>query len=135
MRAEDANPDKLSWDHFGKVLHRAGVAIPEQRAVFLNDNAGDKTDERALQRLIDHLDPEMTGEVNWLDLVHPGRDSSGSGRSAPYFFTGALDLAVRNAMKKGWGDVLQTCSTEEAATRKAHPEQEVLLLLHYYFQA
>ena len=71
-----AAQQQVSWDHFGKALRRAGVAV----------------EPRALQRLVDHLDPEMTGEVAWTALCPRAP-------AAPYFFQGARDRAARLASR------------------------------------
>jgi Ca2+-binding EF-hand superfamily protein len=100
-RGSDGDRHEVSWDHFRKALTRARVEL----------------DSAQVSRLTEHLDPDMTGRVNWVDFVR-GVGEDGDLQSAPYFFNGDLDLQLRVYMKKHWEDVLTACRKCEADARK-----------------
>lgn len=95
---------EVSWDHFRKVLTRAGVELRSDQVT----------------RLIDHLDTDMNGAVDWVDFVR-GLGDDGDLQSAPYFFNGDMDLQMRVLMKRQWDDVLAACRRRISAVRTASP--------------
>jgi Ca2+-binding EF-hand superfamily protein len=95
---------EVSWDHFRKALIRARVEL----------------DSAQVTRLTEHLDPNMTGRINWIHFVC-GIGDDGDLQSAPYFFNGDLDLQMRVFMKKHWGEVLAVSQKCESEVRRTMP--------------
>ena len=84
----------LSWDHFRKALRMAAIPLPASK----------------VQKIIDNLDHNKTGKVNWHDMV--------SASKAPYFFDGKTDYDVRQLLRHGWPSLFETCRDVELKTRK-----------------
>ena len=61
-------------------------------------------------RIIEHLDPAMSGRVNWHAFVRGGAEAP---KGPPYFFNGDEELQLRTMMKRQWEDVLAACRDQE----------------------
>ena len=84
----------LPWDHFRKALKMAGIGLSNQQ----------------VQKIIDKIDVDLTGNVCWTYMVDKA--------VAPYFFDGKEDYNMRQAMLQGWPELYDQCKRKEERVRK-----------------
>ena len=71
-------------------------------------------------KLLDALDPEMTGEVDWERLVEGRLRPGAPAGCGPFFLDGRAELRARRLMHGAWFSLLRACRERERGN-SAHP--------------
>ncbi len=83
----------VSRSDFCQALGRAGVNISQT----------------ALARLVEWLDPSLSGDIDWRSFVVGG--------SSPYFFNGCRYLVAREFLQLNWFFITAACDESESSDR------------------
>lgn len=88
----------ISRSSFCRALSRAGIRFPRS----------------SLLKLLEHLDPGCSDEIDWVKFVEVN--------DPPYFFNGRIYFYVRQFFQLNWRSILISSKDLEASSRKSNAQ-------------